>query len=152
MRAENKFAGSIVDTETDPSLGAALIYGARITRRFAIELDFEWIAGYELEQSTLLGTIDDHIVTYTLASSLAYHPIEARIDPFVSLGLGWMRANLREFDVVGNGLALRASAGTDIWLTDNVGVRLEGRYTFPVTEEIEDLDSLAPRLGILYRF
>ena len=85
-------------------------------------------------------------------SNIAYHPFEGVIDPFVSVGGGWMYAKLDRFDTSGNGLVVRVGLGANVWLTDHLGIRVEGRYTHPITGDIEHLENVQPRVGILYRF
>ncbi len=154
VRVADEFDNSLVETETSssPAYGAALTYGVRIEQPFAFEIDFEWTSGYEIDQTTAVGKVSDKIITYTLTSNMAYHPLDQWFDPFVSVGAGWMRAELDDFGATGDGLALRFAAGSDFWMTDNLGLRIEGRYTLPVSKGIEDLDLVGPRVGLFYRF
>jgi opacity protein-like surface antigen len=151
---EDEFTNSVVETKTDssPAYGAALTYGVRFWEHFAVELDYEWISGYDIEQTNVLGTIEDKIITHTLTSNISYYPLDGSIDPYVSVGAGWMGAVLDDFGATGNGLALRFRVGADFWMTDNLGLRIEGQYTLPVTKEVKDLDLVGPRVGLFYRF
>lgn len=152
-RAEDEFTNSIVDTELGNSYGLAFTYGVRLQKYLSVEVDFEWLEGHEIEQTTALGVLHDNLVYYSLNMVFAYRPINHRIfDPFISLGGGWTRVKLDKFDITGDGFAFRFGIGSDFWLTNHIGVRVEGRYLLPVTSEIEDLDSVGPRIGIFYRF
>ena len=46
----------------------------------------------------------------------------------------------------------RFGLGSDFWVTDHWGIRLEGRYLLPATRGLEDLDTAAALAGIFYRF
>jgi opacity protein-like surface antigen len=154
FRVEDEFRNSVVETETDsgPAYGVAWTYGVRFREYLAVELDYEWIPGYDIEQTTVLGTTDDKIITHTLSSNISYYPLNGSIDPYVSVGAGWMHTELDDFGATGDGLALRFRVGADFWMTDNLGLRIEGQYTLPVTKEDKDLDLVGPRVGLFYRF
>jgi opacity protein-like surface antigen len=153
-RFEDEFSNSTVDTDLDsgPSYGGALVYGMRLTKPFAIELDLEWVPGVGFDQSAGLGSNSDEIDTWTLASSIAYHPLSGWFDPYIALGAGWMYVDADDLNENSSGLALRGAVGVDFWATDHLGLRLEGRYTLPVTSAIRDFDHLGPRVGFFYRF
>jgi opacity protein-like surface antigen len=153
-RVEDEFGSSVVTTDAQSSIafGGAALYGVQFNDHWAIEVEFEWIPGFDVEQSSIFGTFSDKIETSNLSSNIAYRPFNGRFAPFVSVGPGWMRAKLDGFGATGDGLAFRVGAGVDIWVTENIGLRLEGRYTLPVSSAIKDLDLVGPRAGLFYRF
>jgi opacity protein-like surface antigen len=104
------------------------------------------------DQSTALGSSSDEVDTWTLASSIAYHPFDDWFDPYIAFGAGWMYVDADDVSESSSGLALRGAVGVDFWATDHLGMRLEGRYTLPVTSEIRDFDHFGPRVGFFYRF
>jgi opacity protein-like surface antigen len=152
--AEDDFKSSASELKLGTAYGAALTYGVRMPYHMSIELDFEWIEGYETELDTVLGTYVDSLITFALNSVFAYRPREAgvAIDPYVSVGAGWMRAKLDVFGPTADGMAFRFGIGSDFWVSDHFGFRVEGRYLLPVSSSIRDLDSVSPRIGIFYRF
>jgi len=151
---EDEFSNSTVDSnvDSDPGLGGAATYGARFAAPFSVEIDFEFIQGIEIKQTSALGSGKDDIFTYSLTSNVAYHPLDMWFDPYVSLGAGWMHVELDDDGSSGDGLALRAGVGVDFWIADHFGLRMEGRYLFPVTDEVRDFDLFGPRVGLFYRF
>ena len=62
----------------------------------------------------------------------------------------------RPFDSLPYGRFFEDDAEPSIVLSQRVlsdlGMRLEGRYTLPVTSEIRDFDHFGPRVGFFYRF
>jgi opacity protein-like surface antigen len=152
-RGEDEFTNSVVSTELGNSYGLAFTYGVRLRKYMSVEVDFEWLEGHETDLKTALGVFNDNLVYYSLGMVFAGRPINHPIfDPFISVGGGWTRVKLDNFDVTGDGFAFRFAIGSDFWVTDHIGVRVEGRYLLPVTSEIEDLDSVGPRIGLFYRF
>jgi opacity protein-like surface antigen len=152
-QAEDEFSNSVVDTELGNSYGLAITYGVRLQNYLSVEIDFEWLEGHEIEQTTALGVLHDNLQYYSLGMVFGFRPLNHAIfDPFLSVGGGWTRVNLDNFDVHGDGFAFKFAVGSDFWVTDHIGIRVEGRYLLPVTDEIEDLDSVGPRIGVFYRF
>lgn len=152
FNAEDEFTNSIVRSKFDDSFGAAFIYGVRTDIGFSVELEVEWIQGYDIVQTTALGTTTDELTTYTVSSNVGYHPFDGVVDPYISLGAGWMHATLDDFGVSGDGLVVRVGLGANFWVTDHIGVRLEGQYTHPLTSQIEHFENIQPRVGLFYRF
>ena len=69
-----------------------------------------------------------------------------------SVGAGWMRAEMDLFGATADGMAFRFGLGSDFWVSDHFGFRVEGRYLLPVSKSIRDLSSISPRVGMFFRF
>ena len=154
-RIEGEFRGGPVVnfTSVDMGYGLGVTYGVRAERWFSLEMDFEWIEGYDIYQSTVLGPNVDKLEQYSLNLSFGFRPINHRIfDPFLQIGGGWTRVSMKNAHANGDGFAFRFGLGSDFWVTDHIGIRLEGRYLLPATRGLEDLDSVAARAGVFYRF
>jgi opacity protein-like surface antigen len=151
---EDEFQTSAVHTnaQSGHTYGGAVLYGVQYLKYWAIEVEFEWIPGFKFEQTSIFGTYSDKITTSNLSSNVAYRPLDGRFEPFISLGPSWMRVKLDSYGATSNGLALRLGVGADLWLTESLGVRLEGRYTLPVSNRLKNFDLVGPRVGLFYRF
>lgn len=150
--AENDFSNSTVSSQVGRSLGGALAYGVQLSNGLSIDVDAEYVLGHEFEQETVLGTVSDDLWMLTFSSNVGYHPLDSFFDPFLSLGLGIMHAELDDFDAGGTGVAGRAAAGLNIWLGGHFGLRAEARYLHPFGGELEDLGSAAARAGVFFRY
>ncbi len=150
--AGSAFSNDVVQAEFGRSFGAAFSYGALMTHNFAVDMDFEWIRGHELDQTSALGDYNDRLATYSLMANLSWHPVDWRVDPYVGVGMGWMRGTLDANGTTGDGFAVRFAAGINVWILDNVGIQAEGRYLLPAGGDIANLESIAPRVGLLTRF
>jgi opacity protein-like surface antigen len=110
--------------------------------------------GYELELESLVFT-----------TNAKGHLLTGRYQPFVLLGLGFMRMESKARDITGGTLegrapqasdrtvkfAARYGAGLDVYLTQNIVVTAEGSYLMP-TGQLDDLDYYQFGVGLQYRF
>lgn len=153
VSAEDEFESAIVDTSIDDTFGVSLLYGAQTDFGVSVEIQFDWFDPYDVDQTTALGSFSDELAMYSLTSNIGYHPMhESFFDPYVTVGGGWMYAGLDDFGASGNGIVVSVGVGVNLWVTDHIGLRLEGQYVHPVTGQIEHLETLQPRAGLLYRF
>jgi opacity protein-like surface antigen len=93
------------------------------------------------------------------------HLLTGRYQPFVLLGLGFMRMESKSRDITGGTLpgrapqesdrtvkfAVRYGAGLDFYLTEHVVVTAEGSYLMP-TGKLDGLDYYQFGVGLQYRF
>jgi opacity protein-like surface antigen len=137
----------------DSSVG----FGARIGHRFhphlAVEIQSEWIEGYDLQQFP-----GDHseIRTWTTTANGKFFFGHGRLQPYLLAGLGLQRAWVRNptpggvnFDDVA--FVGRVGGGVELELTSHVAVVLETTYLAP-TGDLDDYDTVSVGLGLNYRF
>ena len=145
-----------------PGLNARL--GLRLASFFAIEAQYEWIEGFDVDLASVgkLATFDAHNIT----GNLRFHIPIWRVDPYVLAGLGATIWGIEDgpgpFDFTddGVGFAGRVGGGLDLYLTKHIVLNAEvtavlTTRTFDVPTQIESLDNLfflSISAGLVYRF
>jgi len=123
--------------------GLAGVAGYRANEMVAIELEMEWIKGFDLEGTT------DEIYTMTWMLNGKLHLMTGRIQPFLMYGVGVMRA--ARDGMSGTDLAMRGGGGLDFWINENIAVGAETEYVFPISN-VKGLDYISVGLAMKYRF
>jgi opacity protein-like surface antigen len=114
----------------------------------------DWARNFDLELETLVFT-----------DNLKGHLLTGRTQPFVLLGMGFMRMESKAHDASGGlisgraaqasertvNVAFRYGAGLDFYLTKNVVMSAEGSYLMPLGK-LDGLDYYQFGVGLQYRF
>jgi opacity protein-like surface antigen len=134
----------------DDSIGANALVGYRLFSRFATQVSFEWVEGFELDEDAFF---DLEVETFLLTFDVKAVPLTGRFQPYLVAGVGALYA---ETEVLGTDFddadfAARAGAGIDLYLTRNIFLALEAAYVLP-TGDVEDLDYVSTRWGLGFRF
>jgi opacity protein-like surface antigen len=131
--------------------------GYRCHPYVSAELQFEWLDDFEGTVSQI-GTplrVDGKFESLVFTDNVKGHLLTGRFQPFVLLGVGFMRmegkasdAAFRETNV---DVAMRFGGGLDIYATKKVVVSVEASYLMP-TGKLDDLDYYSIGLGMQFRF
>lgn len=147
----------------DDSLGFNLRYGQRLQSWFALELEYEWMKGFEIAQAdgVVIGTYDPDVVTLNGRFILPFW----RTHPYLLVGGGLItyemtfEPNFAVFNVSGSGFAFRTGGGVEVYLTKHIVVNAEAtflintdRFELAKAPAIEDLYYLSISGGLAYRF
>ena len=154
--------GSTVSFSADNSFGVNGRAGYRCHPRFSVEVEVEWLDGFEadISDSTLgkIATFD--IEPWVFTVNTKGYLLTGRYQPFVLLGVGVMTADFEVRDTQGLGLSdsfdeidfvMRFGGGIDLYATKHVVVSVEADYVLPFAN-LKDFDYLSIGLGFQYRF
>jgi opacity protein-like surface antigen len=143
----------------DWSIGAGGIAGYRATEWVSLELQGEWINGFEGSNGlqpgelTVPEVVDQYLATANAKLSL---PFWGRFQPFAKYGLGATvakgRGNVGDFstDDVVSGFAMRFGGGIDVYATPNIAFTLAADYV--LADQGLGLDYVPIYGGLTYRF
>jgi opacity protein-like surface antigen len=155
MVALETFSG-LGGNETDklPSGGLQTRFGYRFLPFLAVEAQFEWADGWELndKDSGERTAIVDHFVTGT--ANVKGYLLQNFYQPYLLLGVG--ATHIRQLDAAKVGssdteFSLRAGAGIDLYVNEAFGLNLEYSFLQPFGE-LEDFPYQAISLGLFLRF
>jgi opacity protein-like surface antigen len=146
----------------DNSLGVNGGFGYRCHRNLAVELEAEWISGFETEildsgGSTIAKVEPDPLTVTT--NFKGYLPL-GRFQPFALAGAGIMSSSLSVTESTGTGViesaqfrafVLRLGGGVDYYATKNIVLNIGADYVLPLGGDI-DLDHISLGWGVQYRF
>ena len=165
--AEENFQKSIgpaTDFDVDGSFGFNGRVGYRCNRRFAGEVQTEWLDGFEgdLTLPRVDSLADVEIDPITVTANVKGFLLTGRYQPFLLLGAGAMTADVKIRNPVGlaftgvdseteNAFAMRFGGGIDVYATENAVVSLEVDYVFPFGK-LDDLRYVTIGWGVQYRF
>jgi opacity protein-like surface antigen len=160
--------GPTVSLSADDSFGVNGRAGYRCHRLFSVEVQGEWIDGFDADVSGIpvsgfpvpppppppSGTIDAE--PWVVTANTKGYLLTGRYQPFLLLGAGVMTA---DFDAQDTGLsnstetnfAMRFGGGIDLYATKHVVVSAEIDYVLPFGN-LAPLDYLSIGMGIQYRF
>jgi len=162
---------SLDDVDSD-SFGGTGRVGYRCHPYISAELQFEALDKFEgtiMETDTPFNdsprNFDLELESLVLTTNAKGYLLTGRYQPFVLLGVGFMRMESKTRDFSGGTIpgfaaqqsertaefAARYGAGLDFYLTDNVVVSAEGSYLMP-TGKLDGLDYYQFSVGLLYRF
>lgn len=137
-------AGS--DGSVDESLGASVKVGYRLNPRFAGEVEFEWLSGFDLlVDGSKAGEIESWIATGNAKGYL----LTGSIQPFLLVGGGVMQAKGgtgRATDI-----AWRFGGGLEMYVSRRFVLTVDADYVLPIFD-LEDLDYISMGVGFQYRF
>lgn len=137
-------------TEADSAVGYGLDYTYGLSKEYALNISIDKSSHDIKDSGTTFETVD--ITTLAIIGQYRYDMGASELSPYVGFGLGYSSvkhslssdANLLlcsdEFDVIdscsnsidggGSSIALLINAGADYFITDNVAIAIEGRYTY----------------------
>jgi opacity protein-like surface antigen len=128
------------------SYGLNASAGYRCNRRVATEVEVEWLGGYE-------PTYEVDLDPVTVTSNARVYVLTGRLQPYVLFGAGimWVSSGDGETGDGDTGMAIRAGAGVDFYLTKSV--LLNGKLDYVrAFQQISGTDYLTLSLGAGYRF
>ena len=170
--------GVDVDVENDTAVGFELYGGYRFHPNFAIEAEFEMLPEADIDididlvdpdspaERVRIAELEAELESWTITVNLkAFWPIRrsptepiGRIHPFVLVGIGAMRAEIEETEVLGiseseSGFVARFGGGLDFYLTEHIVASAGADYLLP-TGDLQDLDLAYVSFGggLQYRF
>ena len=165
--AEDNFAktlGPAVDLSVDDSAGFNGRVGYRCNRRFAAEVQTEWIDGFDgdLTQPRVDPLANVEFDPIVVTANVKGYLLTGRYQPFLLVGAGAMTADVNIRNPVGlaftgidseseNAFAMRFGGGIDLYATENVVVNLEVDYVYPFGN-LDDLRYVTIGWGVQYRF
>ena len=135
--------------------------GYRFNERFAVEGEWEYFDGFDLDGTAGPVSVDGDVDGWMLMASAKFYPMTGRFEPYLLGGLGFMDV---EADVSANALGVGASfdeddfapvwqlgLGLDFKANENWTVELETTYKFP-TSDLDDFKFWTLGLNLQYRF
>ena len=146
--------------------------GYRCHPYVSAEFQFESLGDFEgtiSENGTPMNDtardFDLELEALVLTSNVKGYLLTGRFQPFVLVGVGFMRMESKARDATGGtlpglaaqasertvNLAMRFGGGLDIYATRNVVVSVEVSYLMP-TGKLDNLDYISVGLGLQYRF
>lgn len=142
----------------DWSIGAGALAGYRANEWISLELQAEWMDGWDGKRippggQTVASVVDSYVATANAKVSL---PIWGRFQPFAKYGMGAMvakgRGAIGHFvkDRTESSFAMRFGTGMDAWITPNVGLTVGVDYVF--VDQSLKLDYLPVYGGVTYKF
>lgn len=154
-----KTIGSTASTSADDSFSVNGRVGYRCHPRFSVELEEEWVHGFEIDLFNSMGSkiATDDVAPWVETFNTKGYLLTGRYQPFVLLGGGIMTA---DYDAKVRGFsdgsretnfAMRFGGGVDLYATKHVVVSLETDYVIPFGN-VGPLDYLSFGLGLQYRF
>jgi opacity protein-like surface antigen len=171
----------------DDAFGVAGRGGYRCHPYAAAELQFDWLDNFEgsvfengVPMNDTTRNFDLELESLVFTANAKGHLLTGRYQPFVLLGLGFMRMESKSRDetpaaraltavcppdpgdptppcYAGNArdrrveVALRFGGGLDFYITENVAMSAEVSYLMP-TGQLDDLDYYSFGIGMQYRF
>jgi len=155
-------SGTSLNVMADNSLGVNGGAGYRCHRNLAIELEAEWVSGFQTEifdsGGAKIAKVEPDPLTVT-TNFKGYLPF-GRFQPFALAGAGIMSSSLSVTESTGSGViesaqfrafALRLGGGFDFYATKNIVLNIGADYVFPLGGD-QDLDYVSVGWGIQYRF
>lgn len=149
--------------EVDPSLGLNARAGYRFHPRFAAELRYEWLSGYDATITIptnpppdpppdLKVTVDDLGGWALTGDAKVYLPGE-QAQAFVLVGIGAVNLQSDDLGIDGTVFATRFGLGLDVYATPNIAFTVDASYVLPVSD-IGDVraDYFSLGWGLMYRF
>lgn len=160
-----------VNVDVDNSGGISARVGMRLIPILAIELQYDWVAEYEVKFDVPVLTTDRisvDVKQQTLTANARINIPLGRVQPFVLAGIGFqhfeldgnatlgairLRENVKEMTLAG-----RLGVGVEFFVTENIGIIAEGTFVltneeFEVADQtINNLFYAGAGLGLTYRF
>jgi hypothetical protein len=142
-------SGSGTDADVgDSDLGAGARLGVRFLDHVAVEVFYESVQGFEVEDNNVSADLD--LAQAGVAAKL--FPFTGRFQPYLLAGGGAATADIDgAFNADDDGGFLRAGLGLDVYLTANLALFAEANYNH-MTGGTEDLDHVDAMLGLMFRF
>jgi len=138
--------------DVDPTVGLNVRVGYRLHPHIALEPEFEWLSGADVDVAGF-GNIGE-LESWTATLNGKAYILTGRVQPFLLVGVGAMQATIDPnfgSDADETDFAARFAAGTDIYITRNIYAAFDVNYVLPV-EDLEDFDYFSFGWGLGYRF
>jgi hypothetical protein len=133
-------------------LGFSARGGWRTAEGLAVEGFLEYIPGYDLDVTVPgFGTVSEDLKIWNIGFAGKYYVGHEKVQPYALFGLGWARAEVDNIDVDDSAPFVRFGAGSDFYVTKDVGVFFELDYDV-MTGDLDDLNHWNGVLGLVFRF
>jgi opacity protein-like surface antigen len=161
-----------LDNIDDDGFGVSGRVGYRCHPHVSAELQFDWMENWDgmiaengMPMNDTARNFQFELETLVFTTNVKGHLLTGRYQPYVLLGLGFMRTEIKTRDISGGAIpgfaaearerkvnvAGRFGGGLDFYLTENVVVTAEGSYLMPAGK-LDGLDYYTFGLGLQYRF
>ena len=146
-----------LDTLDEDTFGVMVRGGYRCHPYVSAELQFEWLDDFEgtISQFGTSQRVKGKFESLVFTDNVKGHLLTGRYQPFVLLGVGFMRmegkARAVSFRETNVDVAMRFGGGLDIYATKKAVVSVEASYLMP-TGKLDDLDYYSIGLGVQFRF
>ena len=156
-KAEDASDTGPANSNTDDSWGYGGRLGWRVFDRLAIEGQFQMLNSIEIHshQESNGDNRRSKATFMTAMLNAKGYLLTQRIQPYAMAGVGYGYGVLRPSgdatDDRDQGFAAQFGVGSDLYVTDNLGLMTEVAYTLP-TGDIEDYDNVAILFGLMLRF
>jgi len=156
----------------DDAFGVMGRLGYRCHPRVSTEIQFEWLEDFkggfyetDMPMNDTPRKFDLDLESLVFTVNAKGHLMTGRYQPFLLLGLGFMRMESKARDISGGLIpgyaaqesdrevefALRYGGGLDVYLTEHWVATAEASYLMP-TGKLDNMDYYQFALGIQYRF
>jgi opacity protein-like surface antigen len=148
----------------DDSFGFIGQVGYRCHRRFSVEVETEWLHGFngDLNTAGVVQLAHVHTDPIVVTANAKGYFLTGRYQPFLQVGGGAMTVKTSVLDPVGLGFTgiqtedetsfvMRFGGGIDLYATKNVVVSLGADYVLPLGN-LDALDYISVSWGFQYRF
>lgn len=122
------------DVRVDESAGAFARVGYRVHPRVAVDVRFDYLDDFDLEDAETVWSLD----AYSITGNVRVFLLTERFQPWLGLGAGAVRSDLEardratgvELETLGRETdsTVRFAAGLDFYLTPHLALSLEGAY------------------------
>jgi opacity protein-like surface antigen len=168
-----------LDDVDDDAFGFSGRVGYRCHPYISTELQFDWLDDFDgalsenpngitnegVPEPDTARKFDLELESLVFTTNMKGHLLTGRYQPFVLVGLGFMRMESKTRDASGGAIpgsapqgsdrtvkvAMRFGGGLDFYITKNVLASAEFSYLMP-TGKLEDLDYYSIGVGMQYRF
>jgi opacity protein-like surface antigen len=168
-----------LDDVDDDAFGFSGRVGYRCHPYISTELQFDWLGDFDgalsenpngitnegVAEPDTARKFDLELESLVFTTNMKGHLLTGRYQPFVLVGLGFMRMESKTRDASGGAIpgsapqgsdrtvkvAMRFGGGLDFYITKNVLASAEFSYLMP-TGKLEDLDYYSIGVGLQYRF
>jgi opacity protein-like surface antigen len=128
-------------------LGIGAKVGYRISPNIAVEGIAEDVKGFKLSD----GNADTDLDLMNFGVMGKYYMLTDRIQPYLLLGAGLARADVRDFNYDHDGGFLRGGLGADFYLTENFALFGEANYN-RMMGGVSELHHIDLQFGLIFRF
>ncbi len=142
-----------LSVDVEDSVGFKFKLGSRSFRYLALELELEYLPGFETKVVGIPALETD---IFTATANVKLFPLNGRVQPYVLLGAGLMSVSIKDSLGLGlsasdSGPAIKAGGGLDLYMTEHLALALDLSYVLPA-KAVVDFDYLSIGFGLQYKF
>jgi len=154
------------DQKYDDTWGINAKIGYKVNPYFSVELALEYLSGFDYNQTALVTgtpvTLDSDLDVWTAIIAAKIYPIQGKIKPYFTVGIGIMQASIDATASAPGYLPYSASdnetdpcgkigLGVDIFINQNISFNLEGAYTAGFND-LDEIQYFTISAGLAYHF